>query len=205
MNRKEHWNQVYQTKGPLNVSWYQARPETSLQLIAATGIGLEDELIDVGGGASTLVDCLLTAGFQRVSVLDVSAAALVHARQRLGTRADLADWFEADVTTFVPPRPLALWHDRAVFHFLTDPADRRRYVETLSRALISNGHAIIATFSTKGPSKCSGLEVMQYDAHSISAELGRRFELVEQVSENHHTPLETEQQFSYFLFRKTEI
>lgn len=204
MNRKQHWNEVYETKGPLDVSWYQAHPEVSLKLIAATGVGKDDALIDVGGGASTLVDCLLDAGWRRLSVLDVSSVALEHARRRLGPRADQVEWIEADITTFDPPRRFALWHDRAVFHFLTHAADRRRYVDTLTRALAPDGHVIIATFSTKGPEQCSGLKVLRHDARSVGAELGSRFQLVEQADETHRTPWDTKQPFSCFRFRRIE-
>jgi trans-aconitate methyltransferase len=125
MNRHQHWNQVYETKGPLNVSWYQRRPEVSLALIAAAGSSKDVGIIDVGGGASVLVDCLLEAGYQRPAVLDVSGAALSYSRARLGARASEVEWFPADVRTFKPPHRFGLWHDRAVFHFLTAADDRR--------------------------------------------------------------------------------
>lgn len=202
MNRKEHWNQVYQTKASDDVSWFQPRPEVSLRLIAATGIGKADGVIDVGGGASTLVDFLVTDGFNPLAVLDISAVALEHAKQRLTRRSQEVEWFEADVTQFDSPHHFGLWHDRAVFHFLTNEADRREYVETLKRTLTPNGHVIIATFAKDGPSKCSGLDVCRYDAATISAELGQGFKLIEQVDEIHITPWETQQKFSYFWFKQ---
>ena len=202
MNRKDHWEQVYQTKAPDDVSWFQTRPAISLKLIESSGVGKDAGVIDVGGGASVLVDFLLDAGFSKLAVLDLSAAALEHARRRLGKRADSVEWLEADVTTFEPPRRFGLWHDRAVFHFLTDKADRQKYVETLKRTLTSNGHVIIATFAIDGPLKCSGLDVARHDAPSISAELGAGFRLVEQVDETHTTPWGTEQKFSYFRFAR---
>ena len=200
MNRKDHWNQVYQTKAPDDVSWFQTRPAMSLKLIEASGIDKEQGIIDVGGGASALVDCLLDAGFAKPAVLDISAAALAHARQRLGARAGDVEWFEADVTVFNAPHQFGLWHDRAVFHFLTDQADRQKYIQTLKRTLTPAGHVIIATFAIDGPLKCSGLEVARYDAAGISAELGGEFRLIEQLNETHVTPWSTEQKFSYFRF-----
>jgi ubiquinone/menaquinone biosynthesis C-methylase UbiE len=202
MNRQEHWNRVYQTKAPDDVSWFQTQPAISLQLIEATGIGKDEGIIDVGGGASVLVDCLIEAGFTKVAVVDISAAALEHAQQRLAKCASSVEWCEADVTTFHPPRRFGLWHDRAVFHFLTDPEDRKKYVETLRRTLIPSGHVIIATFAIDGPLKCSGLEVARYDAPSICAALGAGFQLVEQVDETHTTPWDTKQKFSYFRFAR---
>ncbi len=202
MNRKEHWSQVYQTKAPDDVSWYQTRPTTSLKLIEASSVAKDQGVIDVGAGASALVDFLLEAGFKRLGVLDISAAALQHARQRLGVRATSVEWFEADVTEFRPPHRFGLWHDRAVFHFLTDPVDRRKYVETVSRTLTPDGHVVIATFTIEGPVKCSGLDVARYDAASLAAELGAGFQLREQVDEIHVTPWSTEQKFSFFRFTR---
>jgi len=200
INRQEHWNRVYQTKAPDDVSWFQTRPAISLKLIKATGVGKTQGVIDVGGGASVLVDFLLDAGFTRPAVLDISAAALALARQRLDGRADNVEWFEADVTEFNPLRQFNLWHDRAVFHFLTDKAHRQKYIQTLKRTLTPDGHVIIATFAIDGPLKCSGLPVARYDASAISAELGDEFQLMEQVNETHVTPWNTEQKFSYFRF-----
>lgn len=202
MNRKEHWNQVYQTKAPDDVSWFQARPASSLKLVEAAGIGKDERIIDVGVGASVLVDFLLDAGFTKLAVLDISAAALEHAKQRLGPRAGRVEWFEADVTAFSPPRQFKLWHDRAVFHFLTDQADREKYVQKLKRTVTPHGHVIIATFAIDGPAKCSGLDVARHDANSICAALGAGFHLMEQVDESHVTPWSSEQKFSYFRFTR---
>ena len=202
MNQRQHWEKVYETKAPEDVSWFQIRPALSLKLIAATGLGKDQGIIDVGGGASALVDFLLDAGFTKPAVLDISAASLTHAQKRLGAKAGNVEWFAADVTEFYPPRRFNLWHDRAVFHFLTDKADRQKYVETLSRTLTADGHVIIATFATDGPSKCSGLDVARYDAPGLCAELGNEFRLVEQVDETHVTPWSTEQKFTYFRFAR---
>jgi SAM-dependent methyltransferase len=204
MNRKEYWQHVYQAKSPTDVSWFQSQPTLSLQLIGSAGLGKNQSIIDVGGGASVLVDCLLGAGFQHLAVLDVSADALKHAKQRLGARAGAVEWFEADVTDFAPPRQYDLWHDRAVFHFLTDKADRKKYVQILKRTLTPDGDVIIATFAIDGPPKCSGLDVCRYDAAGICAELGAGFELREQVDETHVTPWSTEQKFSYFRFERKQ-
>lgn len=203
MNRKEHWNQVYQGKAPDDLSWFQIRPATSLKLIETSDVGKDQGIIDVGGGASVLVDLLLDAAFRNLAVLDISATAIEHTRKRLGARADNVEWFEADVTGFNPPRRFGLWHDRAVFHFLTDRADRRKYVQSLLCTLTPNGQVIIATFAIDGPLKCSGLDVSRYDALSICAELGAEFQLVDQIDETHVTPWSGEQKFSYFRFSRT--
>jgi ubiquinone/menaquinone biosynthesis C-methylase UbiE len=203
MDAQAHWDTVYQTKAAEDVSWFQTQPTLSLQLIEASGTSKDEGIIDVGGGASVLVDSLFDAGFNQLAVLDISAAALAHAKQRLGQRAGAVEWCVADVTTFSPSRQFGLWHDRAVFHFLIDKADRQKYVEVLKRTLTPTGHAIIATFAVDGPLKCSGLEVARYDALSICAELGAVFQLLQQVDETHTTPWATEQRFSYFLFAKT--
>ena len=200
--RQEHWNKVYADKSPLEVSWYQQAPELSLSMIARSGIALDAPLIDVGGGASTLVDHLLAKGYRRPAVLDISGLALAHARQRLGAEARQVEWFEADVTAFEAPHPYALWHDRAVFHFLTEADDRRRYVAALERALSPTGQVIIAAFAIGGPEQCSGLDIVQYDAAKLSAELGAGFTLLEQASELHHTPAGGEQRFGYYRFAR---
>lgn len=200
MTRQQHWEAAYQTDGPTDVSWFQSRPDTSLDFIAATGSTRDGGIIDVGGGASTLVDFLLDAGYSALAVLDLSATALTHARARLGKRAAAIEWFDADVTSFDPPNRFAVWHDRAVFHFLTTPADRRGYVATLRRTLQPVGHAVIATFAPDGPAKCSGLDVVRYDEASIAAELGPDFVLRDSRRETHQTPWQTEQRFGYFRF-----
>ena len=198
MNRHEHWNQVYQTKGTDDVSWYQRRPDLSLALIAASGVSKDAGIIDVGGGASMLVDFLLDDGYTRLAVLDLSGVALSHSRTRLGARAGGVEWFEADVTSFEPPHRFGLWHDRAVFHFLTAADDRRGYISTLRRTLQPGGAVVISTFALDGPPKCSGLEVMHYDEQSIHAELGAEFQLQEVRRETHVTPWASEQRFIYF-------
>ena len=201
MDRQVYWNQIYQTKGSQDVSWYQRRPDLSLALIAASGVGKDACIIDVGGGASTLVDFLLDDGYTRLAVLDLSGVALSLSRTRLGARADRVEWFEADVTSFLPPHRFDLWHDRAVFHFLTAAEDRRSYVATLRRTLHPGGTVVLSTFALDGPPQCSGLDVMQYDEPSILAELGAEFQLQEVRRETHVTPWQSEQQFIYFRFQ----
>jgi len=159
-------------------------------------------LIDVGGGASMLVDCLLDQGFRDLTVLDISGRSLDRARQRLGSRAPLVEWIEADVTDYEPRRSWEIWHDRAAFHFLTDAADRKRYVAVLQQALAAGGYAIIAAFALDGPQKCSGLDIVRYDARSLAAELGHGFVLEEERSEVHLTPAGSEQRFGFYRFRK---
>lgn len=202
MDRKQHWEQVYAQKQPTEVSWFQPRPEYSLRLIAAAGVDKSQPIIDMGGGASRLVDNLLDEGYRDISVLDISAAALQHARARLGGRAAQVSWIEADATAFEPPKVYALWHDRAVFHFLTDPADRHAYRQRLERGLRSGGHLIIATFALDGPEKCSNLPVQRYSPEALRAELGSDYTLVETLTEGHITPAQKEQRFVYCRFVK---
>lgn len=196
--RKEHWEAVYRNKSPLEVSWYQKAPTLSLQLIRNSGITLDEPIIDVGGGASILVDRLHDAGYSNLSVLDLSSTALGHAQNRLGNQAKSVTWYETDITQFTPPTPFSLWHDRAVFHFLTSTEDRKRYIEALTQGLKPGGHLIIAAFAIGGPTRCSNLEIVQYDAEKMSKVLGEEFELIEEQQEQHQTPAEKEQLFGYF-------
>lgn len=199
-DRKAHWENIYQDKSPLNVSWYQKEPALSLELIHNTRVASDEAIIDVGGGASVLVDCLCEEGFTKLAVLDISGNALSCAKKRLGDFAQNVEWYESDITRFDAPHQFSLWHDRAVFHFLTNKSDRNSYVETLTNALRPGGHAIIAAFAIGGPEKCSGLDIVQYDAAKLVAELGKDFELVEERSEVHNTPDSKEQKFMYFRF-----
>ena len=198
---KTHWQNVYRNKSPLAVSWYQREPRLSLEWIRRAGVDPEDPLIDVGGGASVLVDCLWKAGFRRLSVLDISGLALASAQTRLGEAARHIHWIEADVTAFVPPHRFALWHDRAVYHFLTGQADRERYVQVLRQALAPGGQLILAAFAIGGPETCSGLKIVQYDAARLGAELGADFKLIEEGGETHLTPGGKSQAFAYFRYR----
>jgi SAM-dependent methyltransferase len=199
---KTHWENVYSSKSSNEVSWYQQEPLLSLRLIENTGIDRVAPVIDVGGGASTLVDKLCQREYSNVAVLDVSAKALAESRSRLGEIGRRVTWFESDITEFEPPGRFALWHDRAVFHFLTSSADRKKYVRVLNRALIPGGHLVIMTFAIDGPNKCSGLDIVQYDSHKLQAQLGSGFTLVETGHETHMTPAGKEQKFAYFRFIK---
>lgn len=198
--RQLHWDTVYGTKAVNETSWYERTPERSLALIQGTGIGGDDPIIDVGGGASYLVDRLLDTGFRDVTVLDISATVLDSLCERLGSRATSATLVQADVTAFRPTRRYALWHDRAVFHFLVDREDRRRYVDALREGLRPNGHVIIATFGPDGPQRCSGLPVVRYDSAALARELGDEFQLVDSSLVAHLTPWGAEQQFLYCRF-----
>ena len=203
MDRKQHWEQVYATKASDSVSWFQEHAEQSLRLIHNTRLGKDAAIIDVGGGAATLVDDLAAEGYTDLTVLDLSSAALAVAKQRLWKYADARHWMEGDITSVeLPAQRFDIWHDRAVFHFLTDPADRRAYVERLMHAVRPGGHVIIATFAEDGPEKCSGLPVMRYQPETLRAELGDAFLLVEHEKAAHHTPLGAVQQFVYCRYSK---
>ncbi|MEO8504415.1 MAG: class I SAM-dependent methyltransferase [Acidobacteriota bacterium] len=204
MHSREHWEHVYSTKAPDAVSWFQPRAETSLRLIEATGVPADSSIIDIGGGASTLVDDLLAKGYERVTVLDVAASALKAAQDRLGRGAQLVTWLAADITTAeLPKDKYDLWHDRAVFHFLTRATQREAYLGAVLRAVRPGGHVIVSTFAEDGPSRCSGLPVMRYSAESLHAEFGAPFTLVEHERERHHTPFGTVQLFTYCYCRKS--
>jgi len=198
---RDHWQKVYATKAPTEVSWYQPVPERSLALIRDTGVPLDAPLLDVGGGASTLVDQLLAAGFTDLTVLDIAGAALAAAQARLGAAAARVRWVEADITGYVPERRYALWHDRAVFHFLVEPDRRQRYLNTLGAALAPGGHVILATFGPQGPTRCSGLPVQRYSAAELDALLAPRYRLVRSEIEDHLTPAGQPQQFLYGWWR----
>jgi ubiquinone/menaquinone biosynthesis C-methylase UbiE len=203
MPSKEHWERIYSNKPTNAVSWYQEHAESSLRLIRATGAPKDAAIIDVGGGASTLVDDLLAAGYSRLSVLDLSGTALAAARKRLGARASAVRWLEADVTKVdLPPNEYDVWHDRAVFHFLTSDEDRAAYVRTVSRSVKPGGHVIVATFAEDGPTECSGLPVVRYGAEQLHSEFGETFTLVSHEKEEHHTPSGKVQQFLYCYCRR---
>jgi ubiquinone/menaquinone biosynthesis C-methylase UbiE len=199
-DRKTHWRNVYQGKTPVEVSWYQKEPTLSLELIGQSEIGHDEPIIDVGGGASLLVDCLHKAGYTNLTVLDISQAALAHTRERLGDQARGITWLETDITEFKAYKQFSLWHDRAVFHFLTDKLDRERYVAALKWALRSQGRPIIAAFAIDGPSKCSDLDIVQYHSAKIINELGDEFELIDEKNEVHKTPVNKARKFVYYHF-----
>jgi ubiquinone/menaquinone biosynthesis C-methylase UbiE len=202
MDPKEHWDHIYRANAPGEVSWYQPEARLSIELIGRVAPARSAPIIDVGGGASTLVDGLLEAGHDAVTVLDFSPAALAAARRRLGARAARVRWVVADVLD-VPLSAAAytVWHDRAVFHFLTEPADRARYVAETRRAVRPGGHVIVASFAPEGPARCSGLEVARYTPEEMHAEFGAGFRLLDSVREDHRTPGGALQAFVYCLCR----
>lgn len=205
MHAKEHWEKVYASRAASELSWFQPHAERSLAHIRAAGVSPSARIIDVGGGASTLVDDLLDAGYGDITVLDLSANALAVARARLGSRAEGVCWLEADVLTAeFPEHRYDVWHDRAVFHFLTAASDRRTYVRQVLRAVRPGGLVIVATFATDGPSQCSGLDVVRYDADGLHAEFGAPFTLLAHTAEAHQTPAGRVQQFIYCLCRKNQ-
>ncbi len=198
MKEQEHWENVYQTKSADSVSWFQAHATRSLEIIRSTGVTTGSGIIDVGGGASTLVDDLLNDGFKNISVLDLSASALQIARTRLGLRGEGVQWIVGDIRNVkLAAQAYDIWHDRAVFHFLTDPADRAAYVHQVMRSVRPGGHVIVATFAADGPTQCSGLPVARYSPEQLQGEFGPAFELVEHASEQHKTPSGSVQHFVY--------
>jgi ubiquinone/menaquinone biosynthesis C-methylase UbiE len=205
MDAQEHWESVYGSKGPHDVSWYRPHLDRSLHFIDAAGLKRSDHILDVGGGASTFVDDLLDRGFENITVLDISERALEQAQERLGPRASRVKWLAGDVTAMdLPARSFDFWHDRAVFHFLTEREARQRYVEAVRRALKPGGHIVVATFGPSGPHRCSGLPVMRYSAEGIHAQFGLHFGVVGSDQETHHTPWGSEQEFVYCYCRMAE-
>jgi SAM-dependent methyltransferase len=205
MQSKDHWEKVYSTKASDSVSWFQAHADMSMRLIHASGLGRDAAIIDVGGGASTLVDDLLDDGYINLTVLDLSGAALSESQRRLGARAASVHWMEADITQAeFAPHSLDIWHDRAVFHFLTAEEDRKVYVRQVLRALKPGGHVVMATFGANGPIQCSGLPVMRYAPEALHAEFGDAFALLSHEEQVHHTPFGTDQQFIYCMCRKMQ-
>lgn len=201
-NREAHWQNVYKEKGEYQVSWFQEWPAISLELIESVGAKSDSAIIDIGGGASRLVDALVEKGHQDLTVLDVSESAVSIARARLGAAATTVNWIVADVTRWEPKRAYDLWHDRAAFHFLTEVSDRSAYIDRLTQAVRRGGHAIIGTFALDGPERCSGLPVVRYDAAQLSATLSRFFELIAMRRDDHKTPWGAVQHFQFGVFRR---
>jgi SAM-dependent methyltransferase len=202
MARRDHWERLYRTRPVSQVSWYQPLARISLDLILRVAPDRDVPIIDVGGGASTLVDGLLDEGYRDLTVLDIAPASLSLARQRLGERAQRVTWLAADVLgESLPESRFGVWHDRAVFHFLTDPGDRTRYVQQTRQAIRPGGHVIVASFAPEGPSKCSGLDVVRYSPETMHAQFGEGFRLLDSVREDHHTPSGITQAFVYCLCR----
>lgn len=197
---REHWEALYAEKDPNEVNWYQSHPQLSLSLIGDTGIGSAASIIDIGGGASTLVDHLLTDGYRDITILDIARTAIRLSQARLGDRSQHVTWHEHDVTGYAPEQRFDIWHDRAVFHFLTLARDRECYLKVLKKSLKPDGQVIIATFSDDGPNQCSGLDIVRYNPETLSHTLGPEFNLVETLTEEHHTPGGGLQQFVYCRF-----
>jgi 2-polyprenyl-3-methyl-5-hydroxy-6-metoxy-1,4-benzoquinol methylase len=202
MDAQTHWEKIYTQKAPDQVSWYRPHLERSLEIIRRAASDRTASIIDVGGGESTLVDDLLAAGYENLTVLDVSRTAIEVTKKRLGKAAEYVQWIAGDIRQVeLPTRAYDVWHDRAVFHFLTAPEDRAAYVRQVARAVKTGGHVIISTFGPEGPQKCSGLDVVRYDADSLHDEFGARFRLIESSQELHQTPSGKIQQFLYCYCR----
>ena len=201
-SRQAHWQNVYTKKSENEVSWFQENPAPSVELIAQVGATSTSAIIDIGGGASRLVDNLVELDFENITVLDLSEAALEAAKDRLGGRATRVQWIVADATVWEPREAYDIWHDRAAFHFLTEERDRAAYIARLEGALKVGGHAIIATFALDGPERCSGLAVVRYDPASLGQTLGRTFQLVDTRQHAHATPWGSNQSFQFSVFRR---
>lgn len=202
LDRQLHWQTVYRAKDESEVSWFEESPAISLELIHAAGVKPDASIIDVGGGASRLVDALLDDGFEAVTVLDLSSEALARAKTRLGARSAQVQWIVADVTTWEPAQAYDLWHDRATFHFLVDEKDRAAYTQRVLRAVRPGGHVIIGTFAPDGPERCSGLPVARHDAASLGRVFGPSFELIETCNQEHRTPAGSIQRFQFSRFHR---
>jgi cyclopropane fatty-acyl-phospholipid synthase-like methyltransferase len=201
-NNKSHWENVFATKNPNEVSWTQKYPKTAMNYLENLNLSKTANIIDIGGGDSNLVDVLLEKGFQNIWVLDISEFALERAKQRLGDKADLVHWIVADITDFKPDVKFDFWHDRAVFHFLTGEASIDKYKTIIENAVNKEGNFLLGTFSEKGPLKCSGLEIKQYSENSMKQTFSESFEAVKCFTENHTTPFDTVQNFQFCGFKK---
>jgi SAM-dependent methyltransferase len=203
-DQQDHWTHVYEEKAPTSVSWYQPTPEPSLRALRKFGASPSSSVVDVGGGASTLVDALLEQGWQDITVLDIAVPALDAAKARIGPLSDRIHWEVADITEWRPARKFGIWHDRAVFHFLTEPKQRVAYRRALKEGLTSGGLAIVATFALDGPEQCSGLPVQRYDPANLADALGQSLQLIEGWREEHVTPWGAKQSFNWCAFRRTD-
>ena len=201
---RDHWDAIWGQADPDQVSWFEPRPEVSLRLIEEAGVASRDAIIDVGAGASLLTRQLLDAGYEDLTVLDISSRGLAASRDRLGSAAGDVVWIQADLLRFEPAREWDLWHDRAVFHFLIEAADREAYCEALRRALAADGQVILATFGPEGPTRCSGLDVRRYSEDMLADEMGPGFILTDSCREVHRTPGGAVQQFLYARFRRVD-
>lgn len=200
MDRKQHWENVYETKSPQEVSWTQEIPQTSLDFIQSFGEDKSASIIDIGGGDSHLVDCLLKEGYSDITVLDISSKALERAKVRLGEKSHLVSWIVSDITAFRPEKTFDIWHDRAVFHFLTDDEEIRNYVKLVGNSVA--GKMVIGTFSENGPLRCSALDVTQYSVDTLKNRFSKSFVALQCFNEDHVTPFDTIQNFSFCGFEK---
>lgn len=205
MSDKSHWERVFRTKSPEEVSWTQAVPETSIRLIEQLKLPESARVIDIGGGDSRLVDFLQTKEYLDLTVLDISEAALERARLRLGANAESVEWIVSDVRDFFPTKSFDLWHDRAAYHFLTSPDDQAGYLSLARKWIKLGGYLILGTFSTDGPKKCSGLEISQYDESALTAAFEDGFQKIECLTEDHQTPFGTFQNFLFCTFRRVDL
>ena len=203
-NAKQHWEKVFETKNPGEVSWHQSNPKTSVKLILSTHPDKDAHIIDIGGGDSNLADKLLDLGFKNIFVLDVSLKALKKSQQRLGVKARRVKWISSDIRKFETSNRFEIWHDRAAFHFLTNDNDIKRYVKLTGEYIKPGGYLIISTFSLEGPKKCSGLDIRQYSEDSMKKIFYEGFEHIKSLEEIHHTPFQTTQNFIWNVFRKSE-
>lgn len=203
-DRKKHWENIYQTKKIEDVSWFQPTPETSLDFFKQFNVPTTAKVIDIGGGDSFLVDYLLDIGYQDISVLDISVAAIDRAKQRLGDKARNVKWIVADAATFKPTEKYDFWHDRAAFHFLTDEQEISNYLQTAQESINPTGILVIGTFSEQGPKKCSGIEIKQYSEMTMTDRLNKFFEKIKCITVDHKTPLDTIQNFVFCSFRKLQ-
>ncbi len=202
MSNKDHWEKVYGSKASEAVSWYAPHLETSLKLIHQASANKNSAIIDIGGGESTLVDDLITEGYQDISVLDISQKAIDVAKERLGKSADMVHWYCADINqATLPQNYFEVWHDRAVFHFLTEEYQRVKYIEQVTQSVRHGGYVIMSTFGPEGPEKCSGLDVVRYDSEKLHGQFGKGFKLIDSSTEIHKTPMNTTQQFLYCFYR----
>lgn len=202
MDKKKHWENIYQTKELTEVSWYQPVPQTSLDLLKQYNIAPNSNIIDVGGGDSFLVDHLLKLGFSNISVLDISEEAITRAKKRLGDKASKVNWIVSDITNFKPLTKYDFWHDRAAFHFLTEEKDIEKYLQVVKEGLNQNGITAIGTFSETGPTKCSGIEIKQYSENSLKEQFQSDFEMINSFNVDHKTPFETLQNFTFGIFKR---
>ena len=200
LNKKNHWETVYETKNPHPVSWTQEVPKTSLDFIHSFGLAKNAKIIDIGGGDSKLVDYLLDSGFENITVLDISAKALEKAKNRLGNKAKNVNWVVSDITEFEPNTSFDIWHDRATFHFLTTAEQIAKYMDTARKFV--TGYMTIGTFSNNGPTKCSGLEIRQYTEQTLAGELKNGFDKIRCITEDHTTPFNTTQNFLFCSFKR---